>query len=151
MLAFVRKHMNHLFHIQDTPHSIAMGTALGIFFGFIPLFGLKILLALFFAAITKSNKMAAVITVNLHDLTLPLLPFFLGVEYVIGCRVLGLVKHQKSLDLLNQTGFIPHWTEVLNKGMPILIGSFFVAVPMGILSYWIMKKILMNRNSDSAE
>jgi uncharacterized protein (DUF2062 family) len=63
-----------LFVIKDTPQSIALGAAIGIFLGFTPLFGLKTLLALLLAALFRVNKIAAVVAVSLHDLLFPLWP-----------------------------------------------------------------------------
>src|SRR6187431_1667572 len=60
--------------LPDTPHSIALGSAIGMFFGFTPLFGLKTLLAFLITWAFKANKTAAVITVQLHDLLLPFVP-----------------------------------------------------------------------------
>jgi len=57
-----------LFVIKDTPQSIALGAAIGVFLGFTPLFGLKTLLALLLAALFRVNKIAAVVAVSLHDL-----------------------------------------------------------------------------------
>src|SRR4030095_6390390 len=56
-----------LMTIADTPHSIALGSAIGIFFGFTPLYPLKTLLSIAVAWIFRCNKIAAAIAVTLHD------------------------------------------------------------------------------------
>jgi len=48
--------------------------AIGIFFGFTPLFGLKTALTVLFAWLTRSNIIAAVIASAAHDIILPLMP-----------------------------------------------------------------------------
>ena len=70
--------------IEDTPHSIALGVAIGIFFGFTPLWSLKTLLSIAVAWLCKSNKIAAAISVQLHDLILPFMPAIYLWEYKIG-------------------------------------------------------------------
>ena len=45
-----------LMAIADTPHSIAFGSAIGIFFGFTPLYPLKTLLSIAAAWICRCNK-----------------------------------------------------------------------------------------------
>ena len=45
--------------IEDTPHSIALGVAIGIFFGFTPLWSLKTLLSIAVAWLCKSNKIGS--------------------------------------------------------------------------------------------
>ncbi|MGZ5023286.1 MAG: DUF2062 domain-containing protein, partial [Chthoniobacterales bacterium] len=42
-------HHGRLIQINDTPHSVALGSAIGMFFGFTPLFGLKTLLSILVA------------------------------------------------------------------------------------------------------
>src|ERR1044071_948539 len=71
---WLREHSLKLLAIRDTPVAIAGGVAIGIFFGFTPLFGLKTLLAIFFAWLTGSNILAAVLASALHDIVLPLMP-----------------------------------------------------------------------------
>src|SRR4249919_3066379 len=70
--------------IEDTPHSIALGVAIGIFFGFTPLWSLKTLLSILVAWLFKSNKIAAAISVQLHDLILPFMPAIYLWEYKFG-------------------------------------------------------------------
>ena len=54
-----RNWMSHLHFrlvtIEDTPHSIALGVAIGIFFGFTPLWSLKTLLSIGVAWVCKST------------------------------------------------------------------------------------------------
>jgi uncharacterized protein (DUF2062 family) len=72
---------------RDTPEAIAGGVAIGIFFGFTPLFGLKTLSAIFFAWLTGSNILAAVISGALHDVILPFMPIIYRWE--LGYWLLG--------------------------------------------------------------
>src|SRR5262245_49491352 len=62
----VAHHMT-LMTIADTPHSIALGSAIGIFFGFTPLYPFKTLLSIAVAWVLRCNKIAAAIAVTLHD------------------------------------------------------------------------------------
>src|SRR5438045_8360024 len=78
-------HHMTLIAIADTPHSIALGSAIGIFFGFTPLYSLKTLLSIGFAWICRSNKLAAAIASNLHDIFLVAMPAVSFFEYKIGC------------------------------------------------------------------
>src|SRR3974390_942378 len=78
------EHSLKLLAIRDTPDSIAGGVAIGIFFAISPLFGVKTVGAIFFAWITRSNILAALIAVTLHDIALPLMPALYLWEYKIG-------------------------------------------------------------------
>src|SRR2546421_1527473 len=81
---WLRAHHMTLMMLPDTPHNIALGAAIGMFFGFSPLFGLKTILAFLIAWAFKANKTAAVITVQLHDLLLPLVPAMVVWQYKLG-------------------------------------------------------------------
>src|SRR5438477_6941666 len=81
-------HHMTLMTIADSPHSIAMGSAIGIFFGFTPLWSMKTLLSIVVAWLLKCNKIAAAIAVTLHEVILPLMPAILWREYKVGYRVL---------------------------------------------------------------
>ena len=68
---WMRAHHMTLMNLPDTPHSIALGAAIGMFFGFTPLFTMKTLLAFAITWLCRANKTAAIITVTLHDILLP--------------------------------------------------------------------------------
>src|SRR5437764_11436248 len=62
----VSHHMT-LMAIADTPHSIALGSAIGIFFGFTPLYPLKTLLSIGVAWGSRCNKICAAFAGTVHD------------------------------------------------------------------------------------
>src|SRR4026207_418070 len=88
LILWLRAHHLTLMTLPDTPHSIALGSAIGMFFGFTPLFGMKHLLSIVGAWLCKGNKMAAFICVTLHDLILPFWPAIFLWEYRMGMWVL---------------------------------------------------------------
>src|SRR5437764_14221448 len=77
-------HHMTLMALPDTPHSIALGSAIGIFFGFTPLLSMKTLLSIAVAWLCKCNKIAAAIAVTLHDVILPIMPAIYFWQYKIG-------------------------------------------------------------------
>ena len=76
------EHSLKLLAIRDTPEAIAGGVAIGIFFGFTPLIGLKTALTILFAWLTRSNIIAAVIAQAAHDVGFFLMPvlYRLGIQ-----------------------------------------------------------------------
>jgi len=80
----VAHHMT-LMTIADSPHSIALGSAIGIFFGFTPLYPLKTLLSIAVAWVCRCNKIAAAIAVTLHDVLIWAMPAIYVAEYHLGC------------------------------------------------------------------
>src|SRR5260221_600620 len=78
--------------------------------GFSPLFGLKALLAIFFAWLTRSNILAAVLASALHDIVLPLMPVVYSFEYGVGYLLLSHPHHWPHL-LTN-----PPWEGLHGRG-----------------------------------
>jgi len=59
----VRRWLDSLLHIQDTPERTAAAFALGVLFGFSPLLGLHTLLAIIFAFLLNLNRVAVLLGV----------------------------------------------------------------------------------------
>ena len=130
-----------------TPHSVAFGGAIGMFFGFLPFFGLKTLLSYFTSLILKVNTPAAIIAVTLHDILLPFLPVILRLEYQIGFWLLSSPHHfapkikRQHLNL----NFFHNWNEFMRLGMPILLGSILVGLLIAGLVYLLLNTFLWRR------
>jgi hypothetical protein len=136
--AWYKRHYHKLVGLEDTGHAIAVGFASGIFLGFTPLFGLKTLLSVLLAWVLRSNKIAAVIGVTLHDFILPFVPILLRIEYMVGYWI---VTHPHRFPpQLNVSEFkieqLFHWTTFLTVGGPLMLGSVIVGTPFGLLSYY---------------
>ena len=90
---WLHEHSLKLLAIRDTPEAIAGGVAIGIYIGFTPLFGLKTVLTILFAWLTRSNILAAVIASASHDVLLPLMPVIFRWEYDVGYWLLSQPHH----------------------------------------------------------
>jgi uncharacterized protein len=147
LIGWLREKVEELLQLKDTEHSIALGLAIGMFFGFTPLVGFKTLIAIGLARLLRANFLAAAIAVSLHDVFLPLFPFLLRLEYQIGYWLLSnphqfaprfrLASHSVSMWF--------HWSTFFTVGRPLLIGSLFFAVPVGVLTYYIALFLLEQR------
>ncbi len=104
-------HHMTLVTMADTPHSIALGSGIGMFFGFTPFYGLKTLLSIAFAWIVRSNKLAAAIASNLHDVFLIVMPAVYFFEYKIGCWILRRPPARKPFQVAI------HRSAVCNNGI----------------------------------
>lgn len=142
-------HHMTLMAINDTPHSIALASAIGIFFGFTPLYPLKTLLSIAVAWICRCNKVAAAIAVTLHDVLIFAMPAIYYAEYKLGCRVLGRPPGSKLR--LWHLGFHDYFSwHMLHKYVwPALIGSLFLAIPCGLIVYFLVR-MLVSRAQSSA-
>jgi uncharacterized protein (DUF2062 family) len=128
--------------IADTPHSIALGSAIGIFFGFTPLWSLKTLLSIAVAWVCRCNKLAAAIAVTVHDVLIFVMPAIYFAEYKVGCWTLHRpppthrVRFHFGLhDYLNFDVF-------LRLVWPAIVGSLFLAIPSAIFIYFLVRVLL---------
>jgi uncharacterized protein (DUF2062 family) len=142
-------HHMTLMAIADTPHSIAFGSAIGIFFGFTPLYPLKTLLSIAVAWICRCNKVAAAIAVTLHDVLIFAMPAIYFAEYKLGCSVLQRPPRVK----VHSWHFSVH--DYLSWGLfskfvwPALIGSLFLAIPSAIIVYFFVRMLVTRARSSA--
>ena len=148
---WLRAHHLTLMTLPDTPHSIALGSAIGMFFGFTPLFGLKTILAFLTTWACKANKTAAVITVQLHDLLLPLVPAMFFWQYKLGMWALYHRMVQRPGYRRVALADFMEWTTFLTIGRPILIGSLFFALPSAVIVYVGLRGVLIRSRARSNE
>jgi uncharacterized protein (DUF2062 family) len=85
--ALVRRWLDTLLHIEDTPERTAAAFALGVFFGFSPFLGLHTVLALVFAFLCNLNRVAVLLGVY-SNLPLVIAPYYASVT-MIGARITG--------------------------------------------------------------
>jgi uncharacterized protein (DUF2062 family) len=138
-------HWKKLIEIKDPPRAVAIGVAVGVFFGFTPLLGLKTLLAVGTAWFLGGSVVAAVVAVSLHDVLLPIMPFILRWEYDAGYWLLSqphnlppalhLTQHQRP-------GTWLHWSTFLTVGRPLLIGSLFFSGPSALVAFFVTRFFL---------
>lgn len=126
-----------LSQLKDRPHAVARGVAAGTFFGFVPLFGLKTLLAMGTAKLCRGNIIAAAVAVTLHDVILPLAPVLLRWEYQLGYWLLSHPHHLPHAIEAHSPRIWLHWSSLTEIGLPLLLGSVIVAIPFTIGSYFL--------------
>ena len=152
--SWMQAHHMTLLKIADTPHSIALGSAIGIFFGFTPLYPLKTLLSIAAAWVARCNKLAAAVFVNLHDVLILGMPALYFTEYRIGCWCLRLpanhrvhLRHQWLHEIFNWHVFS---RVIWPTFWPILVGSLFFAIPSGLIMYFLVRVLLSRARQDQS-
>ncbi|HEU0209276.1 MAG TPA: DUF2062 domain-containing protein [Candidatus Udaeobacter sp.] len=139
-------HQMTLMAIADTPHSIALGSAIGIFFGFTPLYPLKTLLSIGVAWICRCNKVAAAIAVTLHDVVIWAMPAIYVAEYQFGCWILNRPVaqrvHFRQFHLHDYVRWHLFSRFVWPVYWPAFVGSLFVAIPSAIFIYFLMRLLI---------
>ena len=144
---WLAQHHMTLMTIADTPHSIAFGSAIGIFFGFTPLYPLKTLLSIVVAWVCRCNKVAAAIAVTLHDVLIFAMPAIYFAEYKLGCRVLNrplpVRMHMFGFHDFVSWRLFTHWV------WPTVIGSLFFAIPSAVIVYFVARMLVTRARSSS--
>lgn len=144
ILNWFRSTITRLTELRDRPQAVALGIASGIFFGFIPLLGLKTLLAMGAAKLFRGNVVAAAIAVTLHDVILPLAPVILHWEYKLGHQLLGHpghLPHSPGPEIHGIRMWF-HWDTLFTVGLPLLVGSVIVAIPFALGAYFLALRLL---------
>lgn len=141
-----------MLEIQEHPEAIAGGVAVGVFLGLGPLFGLKTLLALGLAWLFGYSKIAAVISVSLHDILTPIVPMLMRLEYDIGYWLMSHPHHlPQKLEVHHlhlHLGDMLKWSVLTGVGLPLLVGSICVALPAAVLAYFAMLALLRRRAAE---
>jgi len=143
-------HHMTLVTIADTPHSIALGSAIGIFFGFTPLWSLKTLLSIAVAWICRCNKIAAAIAVTVHDVLIFVMPAIYFAEYKVGCWVLRRPPPVHRIRFHFGLYDYLHWGVFQRLVWPAFIGSLFLAIPSAVIVYFVMRMLISRARSPQA-
>ncbi len=148
-------------HIEDSPHKIALGIALGLFIAWTPLLGLHILLVIALSMLLRANKFAALVSVwasNVFTFAIIYYP-----SYLLGNFICDILPHHKGLSdqqvssLFNKlfapmnmlTGFYTKeywshfWTLLKDIGPELWIGCFVMGGLIAVISYLICYKVIM--------
>jgi uncharacterized protein len=140
--ALIRRWLDALLHIDDTPERTAAAFALGVFFGFSPFLGLHTLLGILFAFLLNLNRVAVLLGVYSN------LPWFLAPYYafvvVAGTKLTG---HRVPPGFQTQFGALfehslfaaEFWLHLITLLKPLLwpyaVGSMIGAIVLGALAY----------------
>jgi hypothetical protein len=137
---FLKSKYEQLKQIRDAPSAVAGGAAIGIFWGFTPLTGLKTLLSIFSAWVFRCSKLSAAIAVTFHDILTPIWPIILRWEYDMGFWILSHPHHFPAR-LHVEDAHLKYWLHLstLEIIWPTFVGSLLFAVPFSLITYWITK------------
>ncbi len=107
-------------HVDDTPHRIALGVAVGIFVAWTPTFGLQMILTVLLATLLRGNKLVGLPFVWISN-PVTAWPIYFKMNYPLGKAILRSPKI--DLDRLRELFRIADSIMVLNYGEKIAEGS----------------------------
>lgn len=135
--------------LDDTQHSIALGTALGMFIGMTPTVGVQMIIVMVVAFLTRNlfqfNRVAALITVYVSN-PVTVVPIYYFLYWVGKQFVGGEVTRERFESLLAYEGFAGWWNAVtgllFDIGTPLFVGTLIVAPICGLITYPVMRRLL---------
>lgn len=137
-LGGLRASLINIATLDSSPRKIALGVAVGMFVGMLPITGLQTGTGLLLSFLLRVNKVAVVLSTQFlcNPLTLPFLFFF---NLKVGEHILAYQQSSVSLSvfqgLVEQISF-GNFLEVLaNIAKPLYLGSIMVAPVAGVIGY----------------
>ncbi len=137
-----RQWVRAILRLHDTPHSISLGTAVGVFVGLTPTFGIQMLLVLAVAFLTRPflrfNRIAALVAVYISN------PFTMIPIYWFNYRVGTFftrteISWNEFVKLFQYADYTEWWSTITNVfytlGTPLVIGSLLVATFLSLPTY----------------
>lgn len=148
----VRKWLESLLHIHDSPRRTAAAYALGVFFGFSPFLGLHTVLAIGFAFLLNLNRVAVLVGVY-SNLPWILAPYY-TVTTVIGAELLGMHVPKGFSEQLHELFALSLWhSEFWGRLVTLLrpflwpytVGSLLGALVLAALAYRVALAFVITR------
>ncbi|MDH7500823.1 MAG: DUF2062 domain-containing protein [candidate division NC10 bacterium] len=135
-----RLNFRDLLHLDDQPHKIAGGLAVGVFIGFSPFYGAHMILAVLLAFLFRLNKVAAIAGTWV---VLPwFVPFVLSFAYLLGRFLMG-----KGIGFPQDFCLEREW--ILQNLLPLWLGCTVMGVGAAGSAYFIARRVLEKRRKTS--
>lgn len=149
-------------HVNDSPHRIALGVALGLFIAWTPFLGLHILMVIGLAILLRANKFIAFVCVWVCN-PFTYIPIYYS-SYLLGRVVLkcfysnvdAKFSSARLHELFNQfssssdfTGFfhVEFWRNLFNllwqKSFELWLGSFIVGLLIALAAYFATYQLIV--------
>mgnify|MGYP001573995690 CR=1 FL=1 len=129
-----------LFKLNNTPHEIALGIAVGVFIAITPLYGfhtIMVVVAAFF--IKRVNKFAILLGTNVS--TTLTFPFITWAGYNIGRFIFGKSYPPLYWDTFKHFNY----KQLLHLYFPLFIGSIVLGIILAVVVYFITRWLIIAR------
>jgi uncharacterized protein (DUF2062 family) len=149
--SWLRRAVDQLLQLADTPHRIALAFGIGVWLAFSPLLGLHTVLALLIAYLFRLNRAAMLVGVYVNN-PWTLVPLFTA-GTVLGCEILGVsTEGLEAIDFRLRGGaFYRTLLEGLRPYLwPFVVGNTLLGVLSGIAGYVVLREILERRRAAGA-
>ncbi|MDQ7031253.1 MAG: DUF2062 domain-containing protein [Desulfonauticus sp.] len=125
-----------ILRIKSSPESVALGLAIGIFVGFLPIIPFQTVVAVAFAFLFRSSKIAAALGTWISN---PLnVVFFYYMLYVVG-KIFVPVQAKLDFSHLAMKDLIQAGWDLF---LAMTVGGLVLGIPASIATYFIFLKII---------
>ncbi len=141
--------LRRLLALDDMPHAIALGAAIGMLFGLTPTVGLQTAEVILFALITRKlfyfNRAAALTFIYVSN-PFTTAPIYYGLYWVGCCFVPGEATLEQFQQILTFDDFSGWWQALTDLatdiGRPLVIGTLCVAPSAAIATYPLIRILI---------
>ncbi|MCL4201579.1 MAG: DUF2062 domain-containing protein [Pirellulaceae bacterium] len=124
--------------LDDTPHRIALGMAIGVFIAWTPTVGVQMLAVIPIACLLGANRIAGLIGVYLSN-PLTFLPMY-WLDYRFGAALLGNpLTFDEFRGILAREGWAECWWGLVGIGLemavPMWLGGIILGTISGLIGY----------------
>lgn len=142
----LRRAVQVLFHVEDSPHRIALSFGLGVFIAFSPLLGLHTLIALGIAVGFRLSKAAMIVGIYVNN------PWTIAPMYMagtlLGCFLLGVSTDDLATIRFDEHGwaFYRSLAAQLRPYLwPFVVGNTLLGMLFGGLAYLALRRVIERR------
>jgi uncharacterized protein (DUF2062 family) len=126
-----------IYHARGSTHEIALGAAIGSFWGVFPTFGLSTILSLLLYKIFRFNLLVAISAAFISN---PLTsPFLLFLSYKIGSLI---ISSETTFDFKNLS------ENLGDLGLTMLVGSFLLSSFTAVVVFFLTKYFVVKRRQN---
>jgi hypothetical protein len=153
--------VHHILHIDDTPHRLALGAALGLFLAWTPTIGLQMLLVVILAPALRANVVVGSPVVWISN-PVTMGPIYLW-NYWVGRQFLSifhdrpeastaelkemlsnLISEGNLFNLIQNPDFWHTMIDLLWRfGLDLWVGSLLIGVPIALAGYFVSYKFII--------
>ncbi|HLF17750.1 MAG TPA: DUF2062 domain-containing protein [Candidatus Omnitrophota bacterium] len=131
---------------NNTPHEIALGTAIGVFIGITPLYGFHLLMGVI-AALLFSNIKKIAIFLGMNISVPPTIPFITWASYTIGRLFVGKDYPALSWDSFRSISF----NTIFQFFYPLLVGSLILGTGLAAFFYFVTLWFITKRREQQKQ
>jgi uncharacterized protein (DUF2062 family) len=141
--------------LSGSPHSLALGCAVGVFMGIMPVFPVRTVMIFLLAIPSRANVIAAVVLGTVIANPFVVLAWYSLALTCGNMLVDDAVTWERVTAMLENTrqagGLAESLSVAANVGLDVIVvllaGGFLIALPAGIASYLVALRYFSNRQS----